>query len=98
MKIELSATNDDIKMSYRKMALKYHPDKTRDKFSENKFKEINEAYNTLINEDKRKIYDQEFLLSSASTNTGWLIIIYIIVIIAICSFAVWYISHLSLNI
>ena len=82
-------------MSYRRMALKYHPDKNRDKLSENKFKEINEAYHILVNENKRKIYDQIFLVNSTSTNTTRLILIYILVIIAVCSFALWYLGHLS---
>ncbi len=51
---------DVIKKSYKKLAMKYHPDKASDdkkKECENKFKEINEAYSTLSDEGKRRQYD-----------------------------------------
>jgi molecular chaperone DnaJ len=48
----------DIKKAYRKLALKYHPDKAGDdKEAVSKFREISDAYDTLSNEDKRKAYD-----------------------------------------
>ncbi|MDT3739350.1 MAG: molecular chaperone DnaJ [Candidatus Kapabacteria bacterium] len=54
-----NATVDDLKTSYRKMALKYHPDKNPDNpESENMFKEAAEAYEVLSNEDKRARYDR----------------------------------------
>jgi len=53
-----TATADDIKKSYRKLALKYHPDHNQgDKHSEETFKKISEAYATLSDERKRKAYD-----------------------------------------
>jgi DnaJ-class molecular chaperone len=54
-----TATEDEIKTAYRKLARKYHPDvNPGDKSAEEKFKEINEAYEVLSDADKRKRYDQ----------------------------------------
>ena len=53
--VSQSASKDDIKKAFRKLAHKYHPDKG--KGNEDKFKEANEAYQTLSNEAKRKQYD-----------------------------------------
>ncbi len=54
-----TATEDEIKTAYRKLARKYHPDvNPGDKSAEDKFKEINEAYEVLSDADKRKRYDQ----------------------------------------
>jgi curved DNA-binding protein len=54
-----SASQEDVKKAYRKLAVKYHPDKNKgDKASEDKFKEISEAYNVLGDPEKRKQYDQ----------------------------------------
>jgi len=56
--VDKKATADEIKKAYRKLAMKYHPDKNKgDKTAESKFKEVNEAYQTLSDEKKRKQYD-----------------------------------------
>lgn len=57
--VSKDATADQIKSSYRKLALKYHPDRNPDnKEAEEKFKEAAEAYEVLSDADKRKRYDQ----------------------------------------
>jgi len=57
--VERKASEDEIKHSYRKLALDHHPDRNLgDKAAEEKFKEINEAYQVLSDVEKRKRYDQ----------------------------------------
>ncbi len=55
-----NATDDEIKKAYRKLAKKYHPDANPDnkEEAEKKFKEVNEAYETLSDKQKRQMYDQ----------------------------------------
>ena len=56
--IEKGASEDEIKKAFRKMALKYHPDRNQgDKEAEEKFKEVNEAYSVLSDPELRKKYD-----------------------------------------
>merc|ERR1712008_28574 len=52
------ASDDEIKKAYRKLALKYHPDKNQSPGAEEKFKEIGEAYDVLSDSKKKQIYDQ----------------------------------------
>jgi curved DNA-binding protein len=56
--VEPSASADEIKDAYRKLARKYHPDVSREKDAETRFKEMAEAYATLKDPEKRSAYDQ----------------------------------------
>ena len=55
--VQKNTTKDEIKNSYRKLALKFHPDRNKSPDAEEKFKEISEAYAVLSDDDKRKRYD-----------------------------------------
>ncbi len=57
--VDRSASDDEIKKAYRKLAKKYHPDlNPGDKEAETRFKEVNEAYEVLSDSTKRQRYDQ----------------------------------------
>lgn len=56
--VERTATADDIKKSYRRLARKYHPDVSKEKDAESRFKELQEAYEVLKDPEKRAAYDQ----------------------------------------
>lgn len=52
------ASAEEIKRAFRRLAMKYHPDRNKSPEAESKFKEINEAYEVLSNPDKRAVYDR----------------------------------------
>ncbi len=59
LEVTRKSSIQDIKLSYRKLAKKYHPDTNKSESAETMFKDINEAYATLTNEEKRKKYDRQ---------------------------------------
>lgn len=68
--VAVTASDDEIKKSYRKLAMKYHPDRNPgDIIAENKCKEINEAYGTLSEPSKRAEYDQQLKYQSQTYNS-----------------------------
>ncbi len=57
--IPQNASAEDIKKAYRKLSLKYHPDKNEnDDYFSDRFKEVKEAYETLTNPERKRLYDQ----------------------------------------
>jgi molecular chaperone DnaJ len=56
--VQRSASKDDLKRAYRQLALKYHPDRNKEKDAEEKFKEVSEAYSVLMDDEKRSAYDR----------------------------------------
>ena len=75
--VERSATDEEVKRAYRKLAVKFHPDKNPDDpHAEEKFKELGEAYDVLMDADKRAAYDRfghaAFAQGSAGFGAGGL--------------------------
>jgi DnaJ-class molecular chaperone len=69
--VSKTASEAEIKKAYKKMAMQYHPDRNKgDKKAEAKFKEINEAYQTLSDTGKKKNYDQFW--SADGNPFGWM--------------------------
>lgn len=56
--VSKNATDDELKKAYRKLAIKFHPDRCKDPDAKDKFQEISEAYETLSDKSKRAQYDQ----------------------------------------
>lgn len=71
LEVDKNASDTEIKKAYRKLALKYHPDRNPgDKTAEDKFKEINEAYACLSDQQKRANYDQFGTAEGAGAGFG----------------------------
>ncbi|KAK6205199.1 uncharacterized protein RJT21DRAFT_117673 [Scheffersomyces amazonensis] len=64
LEISPSATAEEIKKSFKKLSLKYHPDKTKNKEYHDRFISINEAYDTLKDPEKKRVYDLSFPTTS----------------------------------
>ena len=56
--VERGASHEDIQRAYKKLARKYHPDISKEPDAEDRFKELNNAYEVLKDEEKRKLYDR----------------------------------------
>src|SRR3954462_11081241 len=71
LSVERSASGDEIKRAYRKLAVKFHPDKNPDDpHAEEKFKELGEAYDVLMDAQKRAAYDRFGHADSAQGGMG----------------------------
>lgn len=70
LELDQNCSMDEIKQSYRRLALKYHPDRSREdkEIAEQKFKDIGEAYSILSNPKKRKHYDRQITTTNNIVN------------------------------
>ena len=70
LEISKNSSEEEIKKAFRKLALKYHPDRNKTSEAEAKFKEINEAYQILSDNEKRQLYDQYGHDAVSGTRSG----------------------------
>lgn len=69
--LQNNASEQDVRIAYKKLSMLLHPDRNGgDKFFEDRFKEIQEAYDTLSNASRRSLYDEELLSYSKPQNTS----------------------------
>ena len=69
--VKKTASEEEIKKAYRKLAMKYHPDHTKgDKAAEEKFKKISEAYEVFANGFRKRIFSEDLILGIYSENSA----------------------------
>ena len=68
--VSRNSSDDDLKKAFRKLAFKYHPDRNKEAGAEDKFKEINEAYQILSDKEKRAQYDRFGHVGVGSSSAG----------------------------
>lgn len=71
LQVGRGASDEDIKKAFRKLALEYHPDRNKKEGAEEKFKEVNEAYQVLSDPNKRATYDRYGHAATASGGRGF---------------------------
>ena len=71
LEIERTASEEDIKKAFRRLAFQYHPDRNKESDAEARFKEINEAYGVLSDPEKRSRYDRYGTVDGAETGRGF---------------------------
>lgn len=69
--VDKTASKEEIKKSYRNLAIKWHPDKNKDPDALEKFKDISEAYQVLYDDNKRKDYDHIKTYTNTNTNVNY---------------------------
>lgn len=68
--VERNASANDIKKAYKRMAMRYHPDRNDEPGAENRFKDIQQAYGVLANQEKKEAYDRFGTMDFSGMNDG----------------------------